>query len=58
MYALYQNNPNLKPAYIKRTLRYLDEFYELIDKPKEVKKIFVYGGGKTEGAGVVIKGLN
>jgi len=58
IYALYQNNPNLKPAYVKRTLRYLDEFYKTIDNPKEVKNTFIYGGGKPQGAGVVIKGLN
>ena len=56
MYALYQNNPKLNPGYVKRTLRYLDDFFETIDNPKEVKRVFVYGGGKK--ANVVIKGLN
>ncbi|MEZ4904839.1 MAG: hypothetical protein R2822_25360 [Spirosomataceae bacterium] len=58
IYALYETNPRLSSGYIKRSLRYLDDFYKTIDNPKEVKKIFVYGGGKPEGAGVLIKGLN
>lgn len=57
IYALYENYPRLKPNYVKRTLRYLDEFYKTIDNPKEVKRVFVYGGGKSQGAGVVVKGL-
>ncbi|MFN8348596.1 MAG: hypothetical protein U0X91_26580 [Spirosomataceae bacterium] len=56
IYTLYQNNPKLNAGYIKRTLRYLDEFYETIDNPKEVKRVFVYGGGKK--ATAVIKGLD
>lgn len=57
IYALYETYPKLKPNYVKRTLRYLDEFYKTIDNPKEVKRVFVYGGGKGKGTGVVIKGL-
>lgn len=57
IYALYENYPKLKPGYVKRTLRYLDEFYKTIDNTKEVKQVFVYGGGKSQGAGVVVKGL-
>ncbi|HAK76261.1 MAG TPA: hypothetical protein DCM71_04985 [Runella sp.] len=58
IYALYQNNPHLKPGYVKRTLRYLDDFYSIIDNPKDVKRLLIYGGGKPQAAGVVIKGLN
>lgn len=58
IYALYEGNPRLNAGYVKRTLRYLDEFYKTIDNPKDVKRIFVYGGGKPQGTGVVIKGLN
>jgi hypothetical protein len=58
IYALYEANPKLNPGYIKRTLRYLDDFYKTIDSPKEVKRTFVYGGGKETGKGVVVKGLN
>ncbi len=55
LYALYQDNPNLNTGYIKRTIKYLDEFYETIDNPKSLQKIFITGGGK--GQDVVIKGL-
>lgn len=58
IYSLYETNPQLNSGYVKRSLRYFDEFYKTIDNPKEVKKIFVYGGGKPQGSGVVIKGLN
>lgn len=57
IYALYEANQRLNAGYIKRTLRYLDDFYKTIDNPKEVKRVFVYGGGKSQGAGVVVKGL-
>lgn len=57
LYALYQENPALNPGYVKRTTRYLDDFYEVINDPKAVKKFFILGGGK-DNAGVVIKGLN
>lgn len=36
IYALYENNPNLDAAYIKRTLTYLDEFYATINNPVRV----------------------
>ncbi len=58
IYALYEKNPRLNAGYVKRTLRYLDEFYKAIDNPREVKRTFVYGGGKSQSEGVVIKGLN
>ena len=43
IYALYENNPLLNAGYIKRTIKYLDEFYEHINDPKAVKKYFVQG---------------
>jgi hypothetical protein len=43
IYALYQGNPLLSSGYIKRTIKYLDEFYEQINDPKAVKKHFVAG---------------
>lgn len=52
-YALYQNDSRLSPAYVKRTLRYFDDFYETINKPSTVRAIFL--GGKR--SNVVIKGL-
>lgn len=57
IYALYENNPNLKPRYIKRTLDYLDDFYETIDDPKAVKFKFIEKGAANQGGNVNIKGL-
>lgn len=57
IYALYQNQPALPPAYVKRTLKYLDEFYETIDSPRLVKRLFVNQGLQNVAGGVVIKGL-
>lgn len=55
LYALYQNNPALDKSYVKRTLKYLDQFYELIDKPKQVKIVFLDKSKNKDN--VVIKGL-
>ena len=43
IYALYEGNPLLEAKYIKRTTKYLDEFYERINDPKAIKKYFVAG---------------
>ena len=51
-YSLYQQDSRLSKAYVKRTLKYLDEFYALINKPALAQRIF--GEDKS---GVVIKGL-
>ncbi|AEI46727.1 hypothetical protein [Runella slithyformis] len=40
IYALYEENPQLDKGYIKRTLKYLDEFYKTINDPKAVKEVF------------------
>lgn len=55
IYALYTNNTTLGSKYIKTTIKYLDDFYEIIDDPKSLKRVFIYGGGKNINA--VIKGL-
>jgi hypothetical protein len=57
IYALYEGNLLLKPNYIKRTIKYLDEFYEIIDNPKMVKRDIVEIGIKNQGGGVTVKGL-
>lgn len=36
IYALYANDPNLDSAYVQRTLKYLDEFYAVINNPVKV----------------------
>lgn len=46
-YALYQNNPHLNKGYVKRTIKYLDEFYEQINDSKAIKKYFVAGRTKN-----------
>jgi hypothetical protein len=43
IYALYENNPNLNAAYAKRTLKYLDQFYEIINKPALARSVFMNG---------------
>ena len=53
-YALYTNDTRLSPAYVKRTLNYLDEFYAVINKPASARSEFQQG----DRSGVVIKGLN
>lgn len=52
-YALYQNDSRLDKTYVKRTLRYLDEFYSLINKPSSAKAIFK----PNDQSGTLIKGL-
>lgn len=52
-YALYQQDSRLSKAYVKRTLKYLDEFYALINKPVVAQRIF----GAGDKSGVAIKGL-
>ncbi|MCY7351819.1 MAG: hypothetical protein LH606_14335 [Cytophagaceae bacterium] len=42
-YALYRNDSRLDPAYVKRTLLYLDEFYADISDPAIVRSIFLDG---------------
>ncbi|MCU0339794.1 MAG: hypothetical protein MUE30_07905 [Spirosomaceae bacterium] len=54
IYALYEENPQLKEGYVKRTVKYLDAFYKTIDDPKSLKSIFT----STASPPVVIKGLN
>jgi hypothetical protein len=57
IYALYEGNPHLNEAYKKRTLKYLDDFYELINNPNRARSVFMSKSQK-KGDGVVIKGLN
>ena len=52
-YALYENNSQLSKSYVKRTLKYLDAFYDLINKPESARLVF----GQDTKNGVVVKGL-
>ncbi|QDK83225.1 hypothetical protein EXU85_33330 [Spirosoma sp. KCTC 42546] len=54
VYALYQNDSRLDKTYVKRTVRYLDDFYALLSKPASARAIF----RQNVQSGVVIKGLN
>jgi hypothetical protein len=57
IYALYTNTPELSKTYVKRTIGYLDAFYETLDDPSSLKKVFIKGGGKPGTEKVVLKGL-
>lgn len=58
IYALYNNCELLNKRYLKFVNRYLDDFFETLDKPKEWQDAFTYPC-KVEGSGnVIIKGLN
>ena len=57
IYALYTNNSRLEPSYIRHTIKYLDEFYETINNPKEAAKVFLYPCDPNGTGNVVIKGL-
>lgn len=54
IYALYQNETRLDKSYVKRTLRYLDEFYALIGKPAAAQALFEQHAKSR----IVVKGLN
>ena len=40
-YALYRDFPYLEEKYQKRALKYLDEFYDTINKPRRVRREFL-----------------
>ena len=44
IYGLYKNFPHLKQRYKKRSLRYLDSFYKIINTPLLVEKHFIPKG--------------
>jgi len=41
IYKLYSTQPGLEARKIKKTLEYIDEFFEIIDNPKFVKREFL-----------------
>ncbi|MBT8136170.1 MAG: hypothetical protein KJO54_04045 [Gammaproteobacteria bacterium] len=41
IYDLYNNQPGLSSGTLKKTIRYLDEFYATIDEPKKLEKYIV-----------------
>ena len=57
VYDLYNNCSLLEDRYKKRTLKYLDEFYQTINNEKAWQKEFAYPCDKNGTGNVVIKGL-
>ncbi|MBC5992625.1 hypothetical protein [Pontibacter cellulosilyticus] len=48
----------LDEKYKKQTLKYLDDFYEIINKPKDFERHIVKAGQQNERMNVVVKGLD
>ncbi len=57
VYSLYNENSFLSPKYVKFAISYFDEFYEIIDDEKLVKKEFIEKGSISVKQNVQIKGL-
>lgn len=57
-YALYQNTKGLDPSYVKRCMKYLDEFYEMINNPKRFEEEILDAGKINEMGGTVKKSLD
>ncbi len=57
IYALYENNIHLEASYIKQTLKYMDEFYQIINNPKKAANAFQYPCNPRGTGNIVIKGL-
>jgi len=57
IYELYTGNKLLSKAYLKKTIKYLDEFYETINDSKARKRAFQYPCNPYGTGNVVIKGL-
>ncbi len=57
IYNLYRNYPYLEKSEVKRTLSFLDEFYETMDDPKDFERRIVRVGQKNQKNYVVVKGL-
>ncbi|RIJ34150.1 hypothetical protein D1627_17215 [Pontibacter oryzae] len=58
IYAVYLECELLDRKYRKRTLKFLDEFYETINDPKDFERKIVRMGGQNEKRSVIIKGLD
>jgi len=58
IYALYQDNPLLELRYIRSTVKFLDDFYRIINSPKVSTREFLYPCDKRGTGKVIIQGLN
>ncbi len=56
-YNLYTSCTLLDPKYVKSTIKYLDDFYAIINDPAAFQKEFSYPCNKNGTGNVVIKGL-
>ena len=57
MYGVYLHNELLDKRYQKQTLKYLDNFFETLNDPKDFEKKIVRAGQQNQKSIVVIKGL-
>jgi len=57
IYGVYTLNPHLDKSYLKRTVKYLDEFYETINNPKDFERKIARVAQKNQENYVVVKGL-
>ncbi len=57
-YAIYSDNPLLSDNYQKKTLKFLDQFYETINDPKKATEAFSYPCDPSGTGNIIIKGLN
>lgn len=57
IYKLYKDCPLLSASYVKSTLRYLHEFYDIMNDPVARKKELLYPCDKKGTGGIVIRGL-
>ncbi|WP_235861410.1 hypothetical protein [Pontibacter flavimaris] len=57
VYQVYQGFPLLDRRYIRQTTKYLDQFYEVLNDPRDFQNAFVKQGQKNLRSGVVVKGL-
>lgn len=57
IYAVYTENPLLDEKYVKKTSKFLDDFFETINDPKKAKQAFTYPCDPSGTGNIVIKGL-
>lgn len=57
IYQLYHNNVLLDKKYRNQTIRYLDDFYAILNNPRRFDKHIVRVGHQNEKRSVVVKGL-
>ena len=57
VYSLYIENTMLKKGYQKSTLRFLDDFYAIINDPEDFTDTFGYPCKANNTSNVIIKGL-